>query len=169
VRVLFTLRSDYLDHFATADRGPLGTSLLRATFMLPAMGADALRLAIVGPARVRGFAMESEAMVAELVAEGQIHADALRSQDANFSETYGVDATTMGPDEVGSFPADQSPFGVFDLIGNVREWVEQREGRSARGGDSTTEPFLARAACRYTDAIDYTGVGLRVCAPAPTP
>jgi len=73
VRVLFTLRSDFLDHFGTIERGPLARSLLRATFMLPPMGADARCLAVVGPARVRGFALETDAMADQLVAEGQIH------------------------------------------------------------------------------------------------
>ena len=74
VRVLFTLRSDFLDHFGTLEGGPLARSLLRATFMLPPMDAEALREAIVGPARARGFELETPAMVDQLVAEGQTHA-----------------------------------------------------------------------------------------------
>jgi formylglycine-generating enzyme required for sulfatase activity len=61
--------------------------------------------------------------------------DDLRSGDANFDATYASDGAQMGIDEVGSFPADRSPFGVFDLAGNVAECVGlDAASRAARGG-----------------------------------
>jgi formylglycine-generating enzyme required for sulfatase activity len=96
-----------------------------------------------------------------------VHGDALRPGDVNFNETYRVDADMMGADEVGSFPADRSPFGVLDLGGNVREWVTHKQARSARGGDWMTESFIARAANRYVEGLDRISIGVRVCASVP--
>jgi formylglycine-generating enzyme required for sulfatase activity len=67
VRVLLTIRSEYLQRLGAL--GALGRHLLRATYLLPAMGADGLRAAIVTPAQSRGFTMESPAMVDALVAD----------------------------------------------------------------------------------------------------
>jgi len=59
-----------------------------------------------------------------------------------------------GPAEVGSFPEDVSPFGIYDMVGNVSEWVDAwiggapgREGlyRVYRGGSyyiNDTDPSL---------------------------
>lgn len=94
--------------------------------------------------------------------------DVLRPGDANFNETYHVDPDQMGADEVGSFSADRSPFGVLDLDGNVREWVKQETGRAARGGGWYDDPVNARAARRYVSNIDrHDSIGVRVCASAP--
>jgi formylglycine-generating enzyme required for sulfatase activity len=104
-------------------------------------------------------------------ADGRLfaHGDALRPGDANFAETYRADADMMGADAVGAFPADQSPFGVLDLGGNVREWVTNKAGRTARGGAWTGELTLARAAYRSVDRYGRNAVvGVRVCAAAPS-
>src|SRR5207253_2500866 len=51
------------------------------------------------------------------------HGDRLSPDDADFDETYGRNPLSFGPDEVGSHPASDSPFGVSDMVGNVWEWV----------------------------------------------
>src|SRR5207253_1092585 len=51
------------------------------------------------------------------------HGDRLAPDDANYDETYGRHPLAYGPDEVGSHPASESPFGVRDMAGNVYEWV----------------------------------------------
>jgi formylglycine-generating enzyme required for sulfatase activity len=89
------------------------------------------------------------------------HGDALRPGDADFDATYALDVEAMGADEVGSFPADRSPFGVLDLAGNVAEWVA---GRVARGGAWGSNWFNARAAARALSNGDRArGIGVRVC------
>jgi len=75
VRAIMTLRSDFLDRLGAT--GTLARDLLRATFVLPPMGADGLRLAIVSPARARSIEFETPAMVNALVAEAGTDADAL--------------------------------------------------------------------------------------------
>jgi formylglycine-generating enzyme required for sulfatase activity len=103
-------------------------------------------------------------------ADGRLfgHGDALRAGEANFDESYRADADMMGVDEVGSFPADRSPFGVLDLEGNIREWVSQRRGRLARGGGWPDGAIDARAAYRYISGdVRYGVIGVRVCASAP--
>jgi formylglycine-generating enzyme required for sulfatase activity len=100
-------------------------------------------------------------------ADGRLyaHGDALGPGDANLGETYRLDADMSGPDEVGSFPADRSPFGVLDLTGNVREWVAPKAGRTPRGGGWGGASMHARAAYRGPLLGDrYGNVGLRVCA-----
>jgi formylglycine-generating enzyme required for sulfatase activity len=94
------------------------------------------------------------------------HGDVLRPGDADFDETYQADREQMGVDEVGSFPADVSPFGVLDMNGSVTEWTSTPGGsHPARGGRWSDTASNARAA--YTnsnddDRIDF--VGLRICA-----
>jgi hypothetical protein len=96
------------------------------------------------------------------------HGDALHPGEANFDETYRSDPEQLGVDEVGSFPADRSPFGVLDLAGNVAEWVNASEARAARGGYWDDGSFLARAASQSMRVgARAWGVGLRVCADAP--
>jgi formylglycine-generating enzyme required for sulfatase activity len=95
--------------------------------------------------------------------------DAIQPGDANAWETYGEDADQAGADEVGSYPLDRSPFGVFDLAGNVTEWVSEGQGRdAARGGHFVGARDRTRIAQhrRLFDARD-SFYGFRVCASAP--
>jgi formylglycine-generating enzyme required for sulfatase activity len=46
------------------------------------------------------------------------------------------------PIEVGSYVAGVSPYGLFDTLGNVKEWVDIREDRSILPGDA--DKALAR-------------------------
>jgi hypothetical protein len=69
----------------------------------------------------------------------------------------------------GSFPGCRSPFGVFDLVGNVEEWVTasrpQWPYRSALKGGYWSKPW---AACRGTNerhgpSFRYYEIGFRCC------
>jgi formylglycine-generating enzyme required for sulfatase activity len=66
VHILATARSDFLGRLAAFPG--LGESLGRAVFMLRPLGRAGLREAIVGPARVKRVAFESDDIVEELVA-----------------------------------------------------------------------------------------------------
>lgn len=45
------------------------------------------------------------------------------------------DRSGLGPDWTGIHPGDATPEGVFDLAGNVSEWVRGPRGASTRGGN----------------------------------
>ncbi len=68
VRVLATARGDYFTRLA--ELPALGPAVERAFHMLRPMGRDAIREAIVGPARAAGAAFESDAMASELADAG---------------------------------------------------------------------------------------------------
>jgi eukaryotic-like serine/threonine-protein kinase len=95
--------------------------------------------------------------------------DRLSPDDANFDQTYSRDPLGFGPDQVGSHPASDSPFGVRDLQGNAMEMaysVRPSEESVVRGGswyhDLLTGRLTNRAALeRSTRTIQ---IGLRVCA-----
>jgi formylglycine-generating enzyme required for sulfatase activity/predicted Ser/Thr protein kinase len=68
-----------------------------------------------------------------------------------------------------SFPIDESPYGAFDLTGNMWEWCEDEwlEGRSMRGGawNFVFPPFFRAASRAYQDAQAVDGLyGLRLVA-----
>jgi formylglycine-generating enzyme required for sulfatase activity len=96
--------------------------------------------------------------------------NAMHPGDAAYGPTYATDAEQNGVDEVESFPVDRSPFGVFDLAGNVMEWVgvEFDPTRASRGGYSMESEVFSRAALRWvlleTRRDDH---GIRICADAP--
>lgn len=101
------------------------------------------------------------------------HGDQLEPGEANHDLTYGRVAKAFGPDEVGSYPASDSPFGVHDLSGNVWEWTASHDDPSipvARGGGFFQASFVARPENRSPDISDRRDAfyGVRVCASVPT-
>ncbi|WP_434384862.1 nSTAND1 domain-containing NTPase [Melittangium boletus] len=52
------------------------------------------------------------------------HGNTFLRHDANIDATYGRLPNAYGPDEVGTHPASNSPFGVRDMAGNIYEIVE---------------------------------------------
>jgi formylglycine-generating enzyme required for sulfatase activity len=69
---------------------------------------------------------------------------------------------------VGSYPAGASPYGVLDMIGNVRQWVSDNydiyyfggsPDRNPQGPDSGESKVLKGAS--YKDAVHYTHAAMR--------
>jgi formylglycine-generating enzyme required for sulfatase activity len=99
-------------------------------------------------------------------ADGRLYAsaDTLHPGDADLDAAYGRNMDQMGVDEVASFPADRSPFGVFDLTGNVREFAMEGSAHLDRGGSWDDDWYNARAVYRASFAGKRSVVtGFRVC------
>ena len=102
------------------------------------------------------------------------HGDTLRPTDANIDETYGFGSGVSGPDEVGSHPLSDSPFGLQDMAGNAFEMTrpllpEWKDVVFLHGGAWSYGSVGALVANRQPlplDAHDAT-VGLRLCASFP--
>jgi formylglycine-generating enzyme required for sulfatase activity len=64
---------------------------------------------------------------------------------------------------VGAYPAGASPEGVFDLVGNVREWTNTwADGRVLRGGSYLDQLAECLPAKRLRPAEGLLGHGFRV-------
>lgn len=122
-------------------------------------------------------------------ADGRLfpHGNVLRSEDANFDETYGRNQRAFGPDAVGTHPRSVSPFGLYDMAGNAWELTEPILDRSRPWPDDTlpagTESslVLVRSGSYYQNSgtvgavnrwvLDRNHrdakVGFRVCADVP--
>ena len=89
-----------------------------------------------------------------------------------WGEVWSGDALRRTLRPSGSNRRDVSAAGVFDLAGNVSEWVVLAEGEAAARGASFLYPIARLAACghRLRPAPDYRGpqLGLRLAKSAPT-
>jgi formylglycine-generating enzyme required for sulfatase activity len=91
----------------------------------------------------------------------------LSAADANFDETHGREQ--MGPDEVGSHRASDSPYGLSDMSGNAFEWTTSAFAPGqyvGRGGsffyDRKTIQLVNRAVS--SPEIRDASLGVRMCA-----
>ena len=94
----------------------------------------------------------------------------MKPTQANFDETYNKVPQSMGPDQVGSWPASASPFGALDMAGNIGEWtvisLTSEQAGSFRGGSYYWGGLTNRTNNRNTveRSSRTSTVGLRVCA-----
>jgi formylglycine-generating enzyme required for sulfatase activity len=100
--------------------------------------------------------------------------DRLEPDDANFDRTYGQKPLAFGPDEVGSHPTSDSPFGVSDLSGNVWEWVRVATDPRAvyHAGGSFYQDAVTARVDNHVDGEPsqrQPTIGLRICADPPVP
>jgi formylglycine-generating enzyme required for sulfatase activity len=97
------------------------------------------------------------------------HGSNLAADDVNYDSTYGPSKAGMGPDEVASHPASDSPFGLADMSGNAFEWVTTSPiaGQyGVRGGSYFHDRKTSRIVNRNdsTPALRDATLGLRICA-----
>jgi formylglycine-generating enzyme required for sulfatase activity len=100
------------------------------------------------------------------------HGDRLAEDDANIDATYGRKSGAYGLDEVGSHPRSRSPFGLDDMMGNVRELTVSilEPGKLAlRSGSFFNARPTNLVANRDVQIATQRNphVGFRICADAP--
>ena len=96
------------------------------------------------------------------------HGNVLSAVDANIDESYGRVPTAFGPDEVGSHPLSNSPFGLSDMAGNVFEMTVNLLGDGmfvGRGGAYYYDRKTASVANRQViePTFRFPGFGFRLC------
>ncbi len=90
------------------------------------------------------------------------------------SATRRANFNLAGTSPVGSLPLGVSPFGCFDMAGNVREWLRDRTadgGRYFAAGGSWQDPtymFLADHLEPFDPAFAGPGLGFRLVTGVPT-
>lgn len=96
-------------------------------------------------------------------------------EDACTLLTYGGDDRRAGPCAAGAHPISRSVFGVFDMEGNVWEWVADAADVAhaqvgiERGGSWSDLPIYLVITNRAMDSrVDRSTSGFRVCADAPS-
>ena len=100
--------------------------------------------------------------------------DRLDPGSANIDATYGRVSSAYGPDPVGSYPQSDSPFGLYDTVGNAYEMTVSPHTSGAlwaRGGAFFFSAFGARVDNRTEIPADFrdSRTGFRVCATWPPP
>lgn len=100
------------------------------------------------------------------------HGNLISPGDANYAETYGRNAATVGPDEIGAHPSARSPYGIDDMCGNVSEFTQsslQSAEYVLRGGAYSDTRNEIRSNNRQAVARAFRSVvtGLRLCADFP--
>jgi formylglycine-generating enzyme len=65
---------------------------------------------------------------------------------------------SSSPSPIGSFPADVSPFGVFDMAGNVHEWVNDQYGLYSGNRISLDEASTAKVVRGGSFALSPDGL-----------
>jgi formylglycine-generating enzyme required for sulfatase activity len=94
--------------------------------------------------------------------------DEVKPEDGNWQWTYGGDASSRGPDEVGSTDVSSTVYGLDGLVGNVMDMTSQMfEGLSAscRGGSFAYDLGAVRIEQRNQMEATYRDitVGVRLC------
>jgi formylglycine-generating enzyme required for sulfatase activity len=93
----------------------------------------------------------------------------IRPDQGNFDRTYGRRSDAFGPDEVGSHPESNSPFGLADTEGNAFEMVRSThdDAELLEKGSSWYQDtgFLARLEGRFALERGTRGanLGIRLC------
>ncbi len=89
--------------------------------------------------------------------------------DPTFCKMWSSRPGRKGIEPIGTFPTDESVYGVRDLAGGVQDWIDAYTDRDANirvrmGGSWRVSAYACRAACRYgwpPEAV-YPDLGFRL-------